>query len=525
MCVPMRGVLMCVLMLSACAPAGVEPGGEVVDPPPEDAGIVDAEVDAQTDAMADPDAFVPPVPRAAIAHDFGDRQLDPFQEMSRCVQWTLNNDEPIYIEGVSLANGGAFHHSNWFVVPEDVFEGRDGYFRCGTREFNEFRAALKGTVLFAQSTQSLFEEQRLGEGVVIRVPPRHKVIANVHFLNLAAAPVTTHLYMTLDLVHPRGIRTIVTPFRFSYLPLELPPLKASRFTSDCDLRAAQNRAGQDFAFKLHWLLPHYHALGNYFDVTVRGGRLDGESIMRLDQFNAEPNGKVFDPPLDLDDMDGLAVTCGYDNPRRESVGWGIGDQEMCVMLGFAQSELMMDASVIHDRDFVSDAFGIESFDGDCVVLALEKSDAHAPPDAAELDAAFYIPAGDDVDAIGGRPTCVDTPSDADPLLMPTAENVSGAVFLPSCSFTACHGGTRPAVGLRLDQSDPAALRQALQNHAVASSSALPLVAPGDPMGSLLYRRMADCAPEDGAHMPLNAPTLLPPERVALVRDWIAEGLP
>jgi hypothetical protein len=195
------------------------------------------------------------------------------------------------------------------------------------------------------------------------------------------------------------------------------------------------------------------------------------------------------------------------------------------MLGFAESGLMMDASVIHNRDFVSDEFGIESFDGDCVVLALEKSEAHAPPDAAEFEGDLYVPEADDVDDIGGRPMCEDTPPNAQTQLMPVAEVVGGAVFRPSCSFTACHGGSRPAAGLQLDQTDPAALRQALLDHTVASSSPLPLVAPGDPMGSLLYRRMADCAPEDGAHMPLNAPTLLPPDRVALVRDWIAEGLP
>lgn len=488
---------------------------EVDRDPAVDAAPVDAQV---VDAMPPPR---PPAPRATVAHDFGDYELDPYQEVNRCVQWTLDNDEPLYLEGVSLANGGAFHHSNWFVVPEDAFPGPDGYFRCGRRDFNEIGAALRGTVLFAQSTQSLFEEQRLGDGIVIRVPPRHKIIGGVHMLNLAAAPITTHLHMRLDLLHPTGVDTIVTPFRYSYLPLEIPPLKAAHFTADCDLRAAQERRGlTEFHFKVHWLLPHYHALGNYFDVTVRGGRLDGESIMRLDQFNAEPNGKLFDPPLDLSDADGLAVTCGYDNPRREPVGWGIGDQEMCVMLGFAEAEVMMDASVVSVREFVEESFGVEKYAGDCVVLTLEKSSAHAPPTEAELEGELYVPPSDDIEVIG-QPECVDTPADAVATLEPSLEVISGAILLPSCSYTACHGGARPAAALRLDQTDMDALRTALLEHDVASSSPLPLVAPGDPDGSLLYQRIATCAPEDGDHMPLNAPTLLSPERVALIRDWIA----
>lgn len=520
----MRSALCLLLVVVACDDAHQH----INDADARDAMVTDARLaDATTaDAAIEPDAAVPDAPRAPVAHAFGDRTLEPYEEVTRCVQWTLGNAAPLYVEGVSLANGGGLHHSNWFVVPEDVFPGRDGYFRCGTRDFNEIGAALRGTVLFAQSTQSLYEEQRMGDGVVIRVPPRHKVIANVHMLNLSAAPVTTHLRMTLDLLHPRGVRTVVTPFRYSYLPLELPPLQASRFVADCDLRTAQTQKGLEFSFKIHWLLPHYHALGNYFDVTVRGGSLDGESIMRLDEFNAEPNGKLFDPPLDVSDANGLAVTCGFDNPRREPVGWGIGDQEMCVMLGFAEAEVMMDASVVRERVQLSEGFDVTTFGGGCLVLALDKSSAHAPPTPDELEGELYVPeSADDPGEIAGPPECVDTPADAEPDLAPTTVNVSGAILLPSCSFTACHGGTTPAAGLRLDHADRDALRAELTQHTVASASDLPLIAPGDPEGSLLYRRVSRCAPGDGAHMPLNAPTLLPAGRVAMLRDWIAAELP
>lgn len=190
------------------------------------------------------------------------------------------------------------------------------------------------------------------------------------------------------------------------------------------------------------------------------------------------------------------------------------------MLGFAEAEVMMDASVVNDRQFVEESFGVEQYAGACVVLTLDKSSAHAPPTEAELDGPLYVPPSDDVEVIG-QPDCVDTPADAVAESEATLEAISGSLFRPSCSYTACHGGGTPAAGLRLDQDDMDALRSALLGHTVASSSPLPLVAPGDPAGSLLYERLAKCAPEDGAHMPLNAPTLLPPGRVALVRDWIA----
>ncbi|MCA9527035.1 MAG: hypothetical protein KC549_12155, partial [Myxococcales bacterium] len=470
-----------------------------------------------------PDAARPPVERVTLAHAFGPRELEPFQEETRCVQWTLDNDAALYVERVALANGGGFHHSNWFVVPEDEFPGEDGYFRCRQRGFDELRAALAGAVLFAQSTQSQFEEQRLGDGVVIKVPPRHKVVANVHLLNLSAGPTTTSLQMALDVVHPRDVRVVVTPFRYSYLPLTLPALQASRFTADCHTADAYRRTtGQPFDMKLYWLLPHYHELGNWFDVTIRGGARDGESIYRLDGFDAEPHGKAFDPPLDISDIDGLAVTCGYDNPRPVEVGWGTGDQEMCVMLGFAEARIMLDNSVVANSSLQREELGISYFSGPCVVLAVPKAEGQAPPTPEELAGPLVVPAADDPGEVGQEPECVDTPADALALTEPTLENLHGVVFRPSCAFSACHGATRPAAGLDLSSPDAATLEASLRGHQVDGG---PLVVPGDPEASPLYQRVARCVPTDAAreelaHMPLNSPTLLPPDRVALVRDWI-----
>ena len=46
-------------------------------------------------------------------------------------------------------------------------------------------------------------------------------------------------------------------------------------------------------------MPHFHYLGNYFDLTISGGPRDGESIFRHDGFNADNNGRVFDTPIDI----------------------------------------------------------------------------------------------------------------------------------------------------------------------------------------------------------------------------------
>jgi len=57
-------------------------------------------------------------------------------------------------------------------------------------------------------------------------------------------------------------------------------------------------------------------------------------------YDGQPDGKTFDPPIDVAaaGASGLSLTCAFDNPRDVAVCWGIGDQEMCVMLGFKKSK-------------------------------------------------------------------------------------------------------------------------------------------------------------------------------------------
>ena len=519
------------------------PGGGPQSAPPSgmdvgDAGAADArEVgdDEAPDAADASDAPDPPDisgPRSAsLVHSFGTLDIEPFQEVVRCVSWTLNNDQPLYVDSVTLANNGGYHHSNWFVVPEDSYPGDDGFWRCSERDFDELEAALDGTVLFAQSTQSFQEEQRLGPGVVIKIPPRHKVIADVHLLNLSPRQAETELRMSLGLIHPADVEVIVTPFRLSYLDLAIPPRRQSRFTGECLLENAYERvANRPLDVKLYWVLPHYHGLGNYFNLEIIGGERDGDVLYRLDGFNAEANGKAFDPPADLTGAQGLRFTCGYDNPRVRSVGWGFGDQEMCVMLGFADAGALMDATVLRGTELVStDDDGTAHFSAYCVAFGLPKAPGQSQPGPDELTAPLYVPesAGPD-EALEPGFGCEDTPVDALAEEPVTLGSIRETVFLPSCTFSACHDGRAPAAGL--DLRTEAGLAQRMAEHAVQAPTALPLVAPGDSGGSWLVHLLSRCEPttRDGAmtsHMPLNSPELLDPALVAKVAAWIEAGAP
>jgi len=99
------------------------------------------------------------------------------------------------------------------------------------------------------------------------------------------------------------------------------------------------------------------------------------------------------------------------------------------------------------------------------------------------------------------------------------------VFAPSCSYNACHFGANAKQGLDLAAAD---LHAELLGHTVVHDVGMPLVDPGNPDNSWLYRILSECNPPNRTggtepHMPLNAPTLLDDGLVAKVRVWIENG--
>ncbi|MBL9101743.1 MAG: hypothetical protein JNL82_12345 [Myxococcales bacterium] len=463
---------------------------------------------------------------ATLVHSFGATQLKAFEEIEPCVQWTLHNDEPIYVNTVTLVNDGGFHHSNWLVVPEESFPGADGFFNCDDRGYTELEAAIAGTVVFAQSTQSREEVQELPPGVVIKVPARHKVIAGVHLLNLGSTSLDTELRMALDIIHPRLVDVVVAPFRFSYYDLRIPAKQRSRFTSTCTFAADYMSAvGKPLDIKLYYVLPHFHYLGDSFEIDVIGGPDDGKNLYTLDGFDADANGRAFDPPFDFAGAEGIRVWCGYDNWRDKEIGWGIGDQEMCVMLGLADSAAIMDLAVNSGSEVVGQDGDVLLNEGPCSPLVIPKNAAQTLPSDAEREGAMYVPPTSDEDVdLDPKKTCV-APDAGVGASGATLSHLNGAVFVPGCIFSSCHDAKSPAAGLDLQSPD---LHAALMNHSVAANVDAPLIKPGDPEGSWLYRIVSRCEPQDDGgntvrHMPYNAPTLLPDEHVAAIRAWIAAG--
>lgn len=469
---------------------------------------------APREPLPEPEMPADAEPSARIVHAAEAFPLAGSQETMTCYSWTLDNDAPLYLQSLEFQNGGSFHHSNWFVVPEDVYPGDDGFWPCHDRDFNDNSAALAGTVLFAQSTQAQRETMAFADGATIRIPARSKIVAGVHLLNLGPDPRETAAWLSLDVIHPALVESVLSPIMLSYFDLEIPPLARSNFVAGC--------SGLEFLdldkVDLHYILPHYHRTGVSAKVTFFDAGI-GTDVLDHQGFGASAMGRTFDPPLHFEDLSGIGFSCGYDNPHDETLTWGIGINEMCVFLAFADAPRIIVSGVRSGDSNVYEDPETGEFlaSGACQTLMAPRSIAYDMPTREERGGQLILPGSDD--AAPDPPRCRDADVDEYTGPAPSFAEVQERVFRPWCSFSSCHGDSG-AGGLVLDDDDAEAELLGVTSSAVD----VPRVAPGDPEGSYLYRLISECEPEvDGVtarHMPAGAPTLLDPTLVGLVRAWI-----
>jgi hypothetical protein len=289
--------------------------------------------------------------------------------VGRCFSWTLDNDEPLHVNSIRMRGTRGIHHSNWFYVDEGTYEGPDGEWPCSERGFNTVGAALAGGVLFAQSTQALDETQAFEPGVVLTLPPRSRVVVDLHLINTYGEDLDSDIDLTIQTIPEGRVHTTLQGFAINYTELEIQDRSRSEFTMECDFDTRHRQThGRPLDFRVHYVLPHYHDLGDLLRLEVVGGPHDGEIMWEVNTNIGEVLGGIPEPHLgDLTGATGIRMTCGYDNPRDEVVGWGVGDQEMCITFGFTDSDRLWAGDVFGSQK-VGEEGGTHFFEGGCLVI-------------------------------------------------------------------------------------------------------------------------------------------------------------
>jgi len=294
-----------------------------------------------------PEAIVP-----TMTHTFEPIDIDVAEEVSGvCQSWSLDNDDAMFIAKIRQRNDGAWHHSNWYFVPEDVFPGPDGTWDCSERGFDTVNAALSGGVFFAQSTQALTELQAFPEGAAIEIPPRHKLVGDVHLVNIAGNPLSTSLTFDIEAMDEEDVSVRLSPIAFTNEALDIEPQAESRFGMTCNVSQAP-------VYNIYYVLAHYHEWGNYFRLSFVDEDESERTVFELETSVGEPLGTMIDPPLSSEGAPGLRLECGYFNNTDRRITYGLGGQEMCVFLAYSDADLALAATSTLNTPLGPDENGI-----------------------------------------------------------------------------------------------------------------------------------------------------------------------
>jgi hypothetical protein len=287
-----------------------------------------------------------------------------------CQSVTLNNATEIWVNAVELEQDEWSHHSNWTFVPSDRFEGPDGVWKCGDRDYDQVTAALAGGVLYAQSTQAVREVQKFPDGVAVRIPPYSRIIGDVHLLNASGSAATGSIKLNIYSIPKEQVAHKLVPFHLDYYGLAIPPHAKSRFVGECTLTDKFAAAGEMFNPQVYFILPHTHAMAAGFFLEILGGPRDGETIIQLPAYDGEAHGRVYQKPIDMTGAEGYRFGCEYHSQRDTTVKWGFGDQEMCELLGFAEANVAHESRITAAEEVGADG-DVRIFSAPCTTIAFK----------------------------------------------------------------------------------------------------------------------------------------------------------
>jgi hypothetical protein len=185
-----------------------------------------------------------------------------------------------------------------------------------------------GAVLFGSSTQLDGQEwQSFPAGMGYRIRDGFEIVARMHYLNASSQPVTVaprYQWFTIDertLVHE------LQPFAWNFSEFEIPPNSDLTVRGECLFTDAMHIVS---------VLPHMHKLGTSFQAGFLGGPLDGQPFLESPGYDPE-RGVIqqYDPSVDLGQGTGAWFSCSWHNTFDKPITYGLGDNEMCILFGYA----------------------------------------------------------------------------------------------------------------------------------------------------------------------------------------------
>jgi hypothetical protein len=260
--------------------------------------------------------------------------LQPGQELEPCYIFPLALAGPSHIVGgAKVVTARGMHHGD-LTTRKQTTEGTDtgkGYRECPPGDSFVglgLDVASGGAVLFGSTTQIQGEEWwSFPQGMGYRIKDGFEIVARMHYLNVTDKPLTIEPAYEWYTIDEAKVTQEIAPFAWVYKEFTVPPKSELTVTGECRFPAGMRVVS---------VLPHMHKLGRRFQAKFLGGPLDGTAFLDAKGYDPEKTTiSQYEPAIDLGQGEGATFSCAWNNTLDKPVTWGIGDNEMCVLFGYA----------------------------------------------------------------------------------------------------------------------------------------------------------------------------------------------
>ena len=309
--------------------------------------------------LRDPlEVFEPPVP--PLPGEGYQLHMPPFKiepgterEVFYATQIKDENGQPIqgdiFMNSVEIYYPIGSHHFALFFLTDAAVER--GLLEIGATQgigvdpnhtFRIFDLAHIGTLgiigverFLIAGSQTADASLRFPEGVALRLPGNASYDFNSHYINLLGTE-TMHgeVYMNIYTTPPEEVKYEAKVFLVYNYDIDVPPGTTRMTTAEWHVKDELAQHGFPPNARLHLISvsSHMHRHGELFEIN----RLStGELVHRSISYDTSLPS-LFDPPLILDNNDGLRFQCTYGNYDTDTpLRFGLtSEDEMCIMQGY-----------------------------------------------------------------------------------------------------------------------------------------------------------------------------------------------
>jgi len=258
--------------------------------------------------------------------------LMPGEEQTPCYIFPLEvTGSSRVVGGGSLTVGPGMHHGNITTRPKTGEGVRPCPDSGGTALLDGEGVDILhgGAVLFGSSTQiSGTEWQSFPEGMGYRLRDGFEIVARMHYLNTTSGALTVEPKYTWYTIDEASLTREIAPFAWTFHGFDIAPHSELTVTGQCNFPQPMHVVS---------VLPHMHKLGTRFTAGYVGGKFDGQLFLDSPGYNPDKGVLTeYDAPgVDLSQGDGATFSCSWNNTLDVDVTEGIGDNEMCILFGYA----------------------------------------------------------------------------------------------------------------------------------------------------------------------------------------------